>query len=130
MMLALGIFTLIASLVITNIDTILSSTNEQSLQQIIKSAVRESRYLAAIHKRPTYLGFNYEIKKLFITDVDGQILDDFDCNYKEKCVSYLAIKSHSGRSRFQLCTQLIKSQGHHLRMFAFKLLRQPFVFLL
>ena len=61
MMLALGIFTLIASLVITNIDTILSSTNEQSLQQIIKSAVRESRYLAAIHKRPTYLGFNYEI---------------------------------------------------------------------
>ena len=84
MMLALGIFTLIASLVITNIDTILSSTNEQSLQQIIKSVVRESRYLAAIHKRPTYLGFNYEIKKLFITDVDGQILDDFDCNYKDE----------------------------------------------
>lgn len=83
MMLALGIFTLIAGLVITNINTILSSLDEKSLPQILKSAVRESRYLAAIRKEPAYLGFDDEIKKFIITDIDGQILDTFDCGYKD-----------------------------------------------
>lgn len=84
MMLALGIFTLIAGLVITSIDTILSSLNEKSLPQILKSTVRESRYLAAIRKEPAYLGFDDEIKKFIITDIDGQILDAFDSSFKKE----------------------------------------------
>ncbi len=84
MMLALGIFTLIAGLVITNIGTILSSFNKKSLPQILKSAVRETRYLAAIRKEPAYLGFDDEIKQFIITDIDGQILDAFDSGYQNE----------------------------------------------
>ena len=40
--------------------------------------------MAAIRKEPAYLGFDDEIKKFIITDIDGQILDAFDSSFKKE----------------------------------------------
>ena len=100
MMLALGIFALIAGLVITNIDAMLAGQNEKTLPQILKSAIRESRYLAAFRKEPAFLGFDEALKDFVITDNDGQILVSIDSGYSDEDndvqVSFYQILPDSG----------------------------------
>ncbi len=78
LMLAMGILALITGLVITNIDAIFAGQNEKTLPQLLKIAVRDARYIAAIRKEIVFLSFDEEKKEIIIINSQGNVLSSFD----------------------------------------------------
>ena len=72
---------LIGSLFLSNLDSLLQDLGTRPLPDIMKDAIRESRYQAALNKETIYLTFDEELSTFSIRNTQGIELISFESGY-------------------------------------------------
>lgn len=83
----LGLIAIASSLVVVNAEAILRGFGTQSLDKVLRDAVREARFLAASQKDTTTLRFDPDSGSFLIHNANGALLATFDSGYGEDAQS-------------------------------------------
>ena len=80
-LLALAVIALISGLAVINADAIFSGFDDKPLPEILKKAVRESRFLAATSKETVFLTFDSESSRFLIISRNGGVIQSLPTGY-------------------------------------------------